>query len=65
MTQILINVIVVTAGTMILVWFGEIITEQKWAMEPHSIFAGIVGLPLAIGQAYATTYLAPLLLLHI
>ena len=56
MTQILINVIVVTAGTMILVWFGEIITEQKMGNGTSLlIFAGIVsGLPLAIGQAYAS-----------
>ncbi|HZX01154.1 MAG TPA: preprotein translocase subunit SecY [Candidatus Paceibacterota bacterium] len=54
MVQILINVVVVTAGTMILVWLGEIITEQKLGNGTSLlIFAGIVsGLPLTLRNAY-------------
>ncbi len=50
--QTLINVVVVTAGSMILVWLGEIITEQKIGNGVSLlIFAGIVsGLPAVVGQ---------------
>lgn len=52
--QAMINVTVVTAGSMILVWLGEIITEQKLGNGISLlIFAGIVsGLPLAIRNSY-------------
>ncbi|MBT9151448.1 MAG: Protein translocase subunit SecY [candidate division WS2 bacterium] len=65
--HILVNVAVVTAGSMILVWLGEIITEQKLGNGISLlIFAGIVSsLPLALRNAYLnlditpiTTYLA-------
>ena len=69
LAQTLVNVAVVTAGSMILVWLGEIITEQKLGNGISLlIFAGIVsGLPLAIRNSYlnyttgatpVTTYLA-------
>ncbi len=47
------SVIIVTAGTMILIWLGELITEQKIGNGISLIiFAGIVaGLPSTIGQA--------------
>lgn len=46
------NVIIVSAGSMILVWLGELITEQKIGNGISLIiFAGIVaGLPSTIGQ---------------
>lgn len=46
------NVLIVTAGTMILVWLGELITEQKIGNGVSLIiFAGIISrLPLFIGQ---------------
>jgi len=49
----MINVLVIIAGSMILVWFGEIITEQKMGNGVSLlIFAGIVSaFPLAIRQA--------------
>lgn len=49
----LINVLIIVAGTMILVWLGELITEQKIGNGISLlIFAGIVsGLPLAIRNA--------------
>ncbi len=65
--HVLINVAVVTAGSMILVWLGEIITEQKMGNGISLlIFAGIVSsLPLTLRNAYLnldttpiTTYLA-------
>lgn len=67
--QAMVNVTVVTAGTMILVWLGEIITEQKLGNGISLlIFAGIVsGLPLVIRNSYlsyttgatpVTTYIA-------
>ena len=65
--HILVNVTVVTAGSMILVWLGEIITEQKLGNGISLlIFAGIVSsLPLTLRNAYLnfdttpiTTYLA-------
>jgi len=51
--QLVMNVIIVVAGSMILVWFGELITEQKMGNGISLlIFAGIVSsLPLAITQA--------------
>lgn len=54
LVQTLINVVVVTAGTMVLVWLGEIITEQKLGNGTSLlIFAGIVsGLPRALLNAY-------------
>ncbi len=71
--QTLVNVMVVTTGTMILVWLGEIITEQKLGNGTSLlIFAGIVsGLPATIRNNYLsytagntpiTTYLAFLIL---
>ncbi|OGY60720.1 MAG: preprotein translocase subunit SecY [Candidatus Colwellbacteria bacterium RIFCSPLOWO2_12_FULL_43_11] len=73
LTEMFINVSVVTAGSMILVWLGEIITEQKLGNGVSLlIFAGIVsGLPLVFRNAYLsytagttpiTTYLVFLLL---
>jgi preprotein translocase subunit SecY len=48
------NVIIITAGSMILVWLGELITEQKIGNGISLIiFAGIVsGLPTMIYQAF-------------
>lgn len=56
------NVIIITAGSMILVWLGELITEQKIGNGISLIiFAGIVsGLPTTIRQtiiAYDPTVL--------
>ncbi|MBI1839215.1 MAG: preprotein translocase subunit SecY [Candidatus Colwellbacteria bacterium] len=53
--QTIVNVLVVTAGSMILVWLGEIVTEQKIGNGVSLlIFAGIVsGLPLSLRNAYA------------
>ncbi|OGY60160.1 MAG: preprotein translocase subunit SecY [Candidatus Colwellbacteria bacterium RIFCSPLOWO2_01_FULL_48_10] len=62
-----INVLTITAGSMILVWLGEIITEQKLGNGVSLlIFAGIVsGLPSILRNAYVSysadkipTYLA-------
>lgn len=69
--RVLVNVAVVTAGSMILVWLGEIITEQKLGNGISLlIFAGIVsGLPSIIRNVYlnldttpVTTYLAFIIL---
>ncbi|MFH1346783.1 MAG: preprotein translocase subunit SecY [Spirochaetota bacterium] len=48
------NVIIVSAGTMVLVWLGELITEHKIGNGISLIiFAGIVsGLPATIGKAF-------------
>ena len=53
LTSTMVNVLVVIAGSMILVWFGELITEQKVGNGVSLlIFAGIVsGLPLAVRNA--------------
>lgn len=53
--ETLINVLVITAGTMILVWIGELISEFKIGNGLSLIiFAGIVsGLPQVIFQAIA------------
>ena len=53
LTSTMANVLVVIAGSMILVWFGELITEQKVGNGVSLlIFAGIVsGLPLAVRNA--------------
>lgn len=50
------DVIIVTAGTMFLMWLGELITEQKLSNGVSLIiFAGIVaGLPGVLRQAYYT-----------
>jgi len=50
------NVIIVTAGSMFLVWIGELISKQKLGNGISLIiFAGIVsGLPTTIQQAVAT-----------
>lgn len=65
--ELLINVVVVTAGSMVLVWLGEIISEFKIGNGVSLIiFAGIVsGIPETITQAFFTydpsvipTYLA-------
>jgi len=50
---LLLNVLIVTAGTMVLTWIGELITEQKIGNGVSLIiFAGIVGsLPVAIRNA--------------
>ncbi|TRZ64877.1 MAG: preprotein translocase subunit SecY [Spirochaetia bacterium] len=47
------NVIIVSAGTMILVWLGELITEHKIGNGISLIiFAGIIsGLPATVGRA--------------
>lgn len=52
----LINVVTITAGAIILLWIGELITEQKFGNGVSLIiFAGIVsGLPTMIVQAYQT-----------
>ncbi len=56
LAQTLVNVLVMVAGTMILVWFGELITEQKMGNGISIlIFAGIVSsLPLVIRNAILT-----------
>jgi len=48
------NVIIVSAGTMVLVWLGELITEHKIGNGISLIiFAGIVaGLPATVGRAF-------------
>lgn len=53
LTSILMNVLVIVAGSMILVWFGELITEQKMGNGVSLlIFAGIVSaLPLGVRNA--------------
>lgn len=69
--EMLCSVVVVTAGSMILMWIGEIITEQKIGNGISLlIFAGIVsGLPNALRQSLVSytpdklaTYFAFLLL---
>lgn len=66
-----VNVVTITAGAMILVWLGEIITEQKFGNGVSIlIFGGIVSaLPMTILNAYNSysadllpTYIAFLLL---
>jgi len=54
LTETLANVLVIVAGTMILVWLGELITEQKLGNGvSFLIFAGIVsGFPLAVRNAF-------------
>ncbi|MEK7115035.1 MAG: preprotein translocase subunit SecY [Patescibacteria group bacterium] len=54
--QTIINVVIITAGSMILVWLGELISEFKIGNGISLIiFAGIVsGLPTVITQAFAT-----------
>lgn len=54
--QTLLNVTVITAGTMILTWFGELITEQKIGNGTSLIiFAGIVsGLPGLVRNAFVS-----------
>ncbi len=54
--QTIINVVIITAGSMILVWLGELISEFKIGNGISLIiFAGIVsGLPTAITQAFAS-----------
>jgi preprotein translocase subunit SecY len=51
--ETIMNVLVIIAGSMILVWMGELITEQKMGNGISIlIFAGIVsGIPLAIRNA--------------
>ncbi|MEW6617279.1 MAG: preprotein translocase subunit SecY [Patescibacteria group bacterium] len=51
--QMLINVIVITAGSLLLMWIGELISEYKIGNGVSLIiFAGIVSsLPQAIGQS--------------
>lgn len=50
-------IITMTAGTMLLVWFGELITEKGVGNGISLlIFAGIVGrIPVAIGQTLSTS----------
>lgn len=54
LSGMLANVLVIVAGSMILVWLGELITEQKVGNGISIlIFAGIVaGLPLALRNAF-------------
>lgn len=49
----IVNMIIIIAGSMVLVWFGELITEQKMGNGISLlIFAGIVSaLPLAVRNA--------------
>ncbi|MCL4405158.1 MAG: preprotein translocase subunit SecY [Patescibacteria group bacterium] len=56
LAQEIINVIVATAGSLVLVWFGELITEQKIGNGISLlIFAGIVaGLPTSFRNAILT-----------
>lgn len=51
--DLFVNVLIIIAGSMTLVWFGEIITEQKMGNGISLlIFAGIVsGLPLGVRNA--------------
>ncbi|MBI2013769.1 MAG: preprotein translocase subunit SecY [Candidatus Colwellbacteria bacterium] len=71
LTATIVNVVTITAGSMILVWLGELITEQKLGNGVSLlIFAGIVsGLPSLMVNAYIsytpellTTYIAFVLL---
>ncbi len=54
--QFLTNVIVITAGSMVALWFGELITEQKVGNGISLIIlAGIVArLPASVGTALAS-----------
>lgn len=65
-TNILINVIIVTTGSMILVWLGELISEQKIGNGVSLIiFAGIVaGIPRII-QNNLLTYDSSVLLTYL
>ena len=60
---ILQNVVLVTTGSVILMWIGELITEQKMGNGTSLIiFAGIVsGIPSAVGAAIASYNPAQLL----
>lgn len=53
--SLFLNVLTITAGSMVLVWLGELITEQKFGNGVSIlIFGGIVSqLPTYISQAYA------------
>jgi preprotein translocase subunit SecY len=55
--QILAFILTMTAGTMLLVWLGELITEKGVGNGISVlIFAGIVGrLPISLGQTASTT----------
>ncbi len=55
--QLLSFIITMTAGTMVLVWFGELITERGVGNGISLlIFAGIVGrIPVAISQTLSTS----------
>lgn len=55
--QLLAFIITMTAGTMLLVWFGELITERGVGNGISLlIFAGIVGrVPVALGQTLSTS----------
>ncbi|MBI2035067.1 MAG: preprotein translocase subunit SecY [Candidatus Liptonbacteria bacterium] len=54
--EMLSNVLIVTAGSMVLVWLGELISEQKIGNGVSLIiFAGIVSqLPQSVAQAFST-----------
>lgn len=56
LSQTVLNVAIVTAGTMILTWFGELITEQKIGNGTSLIiFAGIVsGLPAIVRNLFVS-----------
>lgn len=58
--EMLTNVLIITAGTMILVWLGELISEQKIGNGVSLIiFAGIIAsLPLFVGQELSK-YIGP------
>ena len=55
--QLIAFIVTMTAGTMLLVWFGELITERGVGNGISLlIFAGIVGrVPVAIGQTLSTS----------
>lgn len=55
--QIAVLIVTMTAGTMLLVWFGELITERGVGNGISLlIFAGIIGrLPVAFSQTVTTT----------
>lgn len=55
-SEMFLNVLIITAGSMLLMWIGEIISEYKLGNGISLlIFAGIVsGLPKFIAQSYAT-----------
>lgn len=55
--QLISFIITMTAGTMLLVWFGELITEKGVGNGISLlIFAGIVGrLPVSLGQTLSTS----------